>query len=304
MVRVGPRRPVDPADVVEDQALERGHGHPHGPVLPGQQVAVHREGHPVGLGDLKGAQVAAQRLVVLGQVAAPFGGQGHHPVVDHLEDHAPRRVHGGQHALDRSGVAVVRGLLPVVAQAAGDAAAVLHVPPEVARRPGVDLNAVEVGDPPSTHGLLPVGIGLQGEDRPVGVVVEQGRAHVVAGGPADDGAVRDPDHHLDHRRLGAGEDHQSDPAVEWFPAGVGGELGPVGFVDGDGGEQGAVGDPAALGDRGHGPADLVCSQRVVRMGPPCGRLVHGTHLLRGCPPPGEPAGAGYPAGRARLRRRR
>ena len=43
--------------------------------------------------------------------------------------------------------------------------------------------------PAARHGRLPRGVGLQGEDRAVGVVEEQGGPHVVARDPPDDGAV-------------------------------------------------------------------------------------------------------------------
>ncbi len=93
--------------------------------LPGEEVAVQGEAGTLGLDDVQGTEAGPQRLVVLGQVAPLVGGEGHHAEVEDLEDLAAGGVHRGQHALHRSGVAVVGGFLPVVREAPGDPPALL-----------------------------------------------------------------------------------------------------------------------------------------------------------------------------------
>ncbi len=70
----GSQAPIVIADAAEDQPLEGLHGHPHGPVLPAQQIAVEGEAGPVRLDDLQRQEPRPQGFVVLGEVAAPVGG--------------------------------------------------------------------------------------------------------------------------------------------------------------------------------------------------------------------------------------
>ena len=245
-------------DVVEDQPLERVQRHVQRPPLPADDVAVDREADPVGLGDVEAPEVVAQRLVVLGQVAAALLGQRHHAVVDDVEHLTRRHVHEGEQALDRSGVAVVRRLLAEVRDAPGHAPVVLQRVAQVAGRPRVDLDLAEVLDAPPRERRPEARVLPQGVDRPDALVDAERGAHAFPAVPADDLAAGQVDERLDDRGPGPVDDHQPylsrrpvDPA-RWL-------------VERDGGEPGTFGQPAAGAHRSDRVGDLLGGERVEPM---------------------------------------
>jgi hypothetical protein len=208
------------ADGVQDQALERVHRDAQRPPLPAHEVALDGEAGALGLGDLERAEVVAQRAVVLRVVAAALGGEGHHAQVGHLEHLAGGHVDAGQHALDRPGVAVVGGLLPVVGDAAGDPAALLRGHAEAAGGPRVDLDLGQVGDAPLGHGLPPAVVLGEGGHGDEGLLEEHGRpgvGHLVPGG---DLAGLHVDDGLDEVAGRPGHDGEVHPAGHGGAAGL------------------------------------------------------------------------------------
>ena len=216
------RRPVEDrphaaavlvADGVEHQTLERVERNSQRPALPAQHVALEREAHAVGLHDLQRSQVVPQRAVVLRVVAAGLDGQGRGGEVEHLQHLTAGHVDECLQPLDRPGVAVRAGLLPVEADAAHDPPPVLGGDPEAARRPGIDLDPVEVGEAPRGERSLEPLVLVEGDDGVERLVETEGRTHVVVLHPGEDLARVDRDDGLDQGALGPRHDHEACRAV-------------------------------------------------------------------------------------------
>jgi hypothetical protein len=78
----------------------------------------------------------------------------------------------------------------------------------------IDLDLLEVGDPPALHRLLPGRVLLEGENRPIGVVEQEGRSDAVILVPLDDLSGRHGHDRIHHRGLGAGDGEHPDAAVD------------------------------------------------------------------------------------------
>ena len=136
---------------------------------------------------------------------------------------------------------------------------------EGAGRPRVDLHLVEVGDAPSAYGLLPGGIGAQGDGGSVRVVEEQGRAGPLPLGPTDDLCLGQRNDRLYRSAIRPGNQDDPDPPEN----GVAGREGLDGrlarLVNSDQRDAGVLGELACGPYRLYRRLDLVLSQRVERM---------------------------------------
>ncbi len=253
------------ADGVEHQSLEGVHRDAHRPALPGEQVRLDGEAHSLALGDLERAKVGTEWLVVLGEVASPSFGQGHIPEVLELEDLPAGRVDRGEHAFDRAGVPVVGRCLAVVREAPHDPPTLLDRVPEVAGRPGVDLDLLEVGDPAAGECREPPRVRAQGLGRPHRVVEEQRRQHPFAVCPLEHLAGRHTDDRLDDRGLGPGYDDHPDPPVGKGTGPVGGERRPTRFLERHRREESTFAEVSVRPHRVDGGADLLGSDRLERV---------------------------------------
>ncbi len=263
-------------DLVQDEPVVGVHRQPERPVLPAEEVRFDGEARPFRLDDLERLETGTGRLVVLGVVAAPLRGEGDDAVVDDLEHLAAGTVDGGDDSLDRAGVPVVRRCLPVVGEAPGDPAALLDGPPEVARRPGVDLDLIEVGDAPAPHGLLPIGVLAEGDDRAQRVVEQEGGPDVGPLLPGQDLLGAHVHDRLDDPTVRSRDDDQAHPPVNRVAGPVGGQRLLARRLEGDRGEPGVLVEPAPGPDGRHGGADLVGGEGFERM-------THGPDRAGSCP---------------------
>ena len=251
------------ADAPEHQAFERVHAHPHRPLLPADQVALHLEARALRLGDLQRFEVAPERPVVLGVVAARLGRERHDAEVDDLEHLATPHVDVGHETLEGAGVAVVLLRLAQIGQAARDATVLLVGQAERAGRPGIDLHEGAVDDAAPVEGRIPlVALVQRGEHHDRLLDLER-RPHATHDLPVVDGPPRHRDDRLGHVGRRALDQVHPDPAVlgEGF-AGIGGAHRLLrGFTETEVGEAHGFG----IGRSGlyqlAGGADLVCSQR-------------------------------------------
>ena len=204
----GARAGVVVADVVEHEALDRVHRHPHAPALPRELLPVQLEARAVGLGDQEGLDVGADVVEVH---ATGIGGQGDSAAVAHLEHLARAAVGDHQQALDGPGPQVVAVALPHEQHRPPDPPSQpVDVLVEVGGRPGLHHDRLEVGDPPVGQRLLDADIAqhcgrgaqpLDGEDRGVEPLERAGSLDVTCG-EVDDGLVGEARRLVDAHRHG------------------------------------------------------------------------------------------------------
>ena len=254
------------ADRVQHEPFVRVHRDPQRPALPLHEVAVDREARPLGLGDLERLEVVAHRTDVVAQVAAALGRQWHDAVVDDLQDLSPSVVDERDEPFDWPGVAVVGVGLPVVREAAADAASLFVREPEVPGRPRVDLGPGQIGDAAAGEGRLPLGVLVQRHDRVEALPVQQGRAHARHLAPRRDGAAADVDDGLHHVGRRSGHDHDANPPVDRVAGGEPRDRVLGGLVEPEVGEEGGIGHAAVGPQHVPGRLDLGRVERVQRMG--------------------------------------
>ena len=154
------------AELVQNQPVGWVHRDPELPVLPRDGVAVDVESHALGLGDGQGLRRIAEFRLARRIVSAGFGRQRDVAVVFQVGDSTRGQIHVRDQALHGTRIAVVRPVLPNEADATVGSVAGRDVRVRVAaRRPGIDLDVLEVLDAAPSHGRLPVRILLCDPDR-------------------------------------------------------------------------------------------------------------------------------------------
>ncbi len=151
------------AQLVQHEPLARREPDPEAPVLPGDPPAVDGEAGALGLDDVEGLQVSAERPLTGSVVVALGARDRHHRRLVHQVDHrALDEIHDRDDALDRVGVAVVGEGVAVVADRAHDPRAALEGPPEVPGGERVHLHARDVLfiEAPARDRRTPAGIAL------------------------------------------------------------------------------------------------------------------------------------------------
>ncbi len=246
------------ADLVEDEALDRVHGHPQGPLLPADVVAVYGEARAFGLGDLDGFQILADGTR-FGVVVATFRRDGHHPGVDDLEHLTARHVDEDHHPLDGVGIPVVIGRVAHIGQATTDPSPFFVGHAEGSCRPRVDLHGCKVLDAAHAHGGLPLDVLLYRHDGGEGLLEQQARSDAGDRGHGEHTRVELRDD-LDHVGFGPRDEHESHATNDGLPRGPGTQLLPGRLEQSDVRETGFVGECRIGLHKGNGSGDLAGRQ--------------------------------------------
>ena len=152
-------------DLVQHEAFAGVQRDAHLPLLPLQQVTVERERDALGLDDVERLEVGAWvRRGVLAVEAQRRGRDRHGGLFEHLQHLVVEQVDDGHDALNGASVAVVVLGVAQVGDGLEDAVFGLPLVAEVAGRPGVDLDRLEllVGDALALHRSAPRGVTLDG----------------------------------------------------------------------------------------------------------------------------------------------
>ena len=255
-------------DLVQHEALAGVQRDAHLPLLPLQQVAVERERDAFGLDDVERLEVGARvRRGVLAVEAQRGGRDRHGGLFEHLQHLVVEQVDDGHDALNGPSVAVVVLGVAQVGDGLEDAVFGLPLVAEVAGRPGVDLDRLEllVGDALALHRGAPRGVVLDGLLGAPELLHQREGLDVVARRPRFDGVAAEVDDGFMGVAVGGVVGDQEGAALDRVTGGVAAHDRLVGLVQRD--EREADGGLSAGVSRGkgRGSRDFVAGKRVKRV---------------------------------------
>lgn len=188
-------RPPVEAHVVQDEALlrvDRGHERP---AIPAHLAALHRERHPLGLGDGERAQVLARWHHSRTEVSIRVRDRPAFALLD--REHLVRiEIDIGDQMLDRPGVGMVERIGAQVGDRAGEAVGRLELVAEHGAREHIDLHELQVLDAPRAQRILDPRVAQHAGGRRLVVLGGDRRARPRDRAPVDDLAAREGDDDL------------------------------------------------------------------------------------------------------------
>lgn len=231
-------------------------------------MAVEGEGDALGLDDVERFESVADGSVVAAVVEVDGGWRGRRAwFFEHFEYAPFDQVDDGDDAFDGSSVAVVVFVVAEVGDAFEDAVFGFPEGAEVAGRPGVDLDGVELvfGEAASGHGVAPGGV-LSDDFLCFAEFLHQGEGlDAVHGCPGFDLGAVEVDDGFDGVAGGGVEHHEEGASCDGVAVGEVADGVFVGFAEGDEWEAPSVAGLVGRGDFGGG-GDFVGGEWVEGVG--------------------------------------